>query len=135
MITKKLKIIFGISIPLFIAHGIEEFATHFYNIDVHSQEIFGALSGLSNHGATFVTFQIMLWLLLAVSLLLILGERWRFNVLAIAGLVYVYELHHIYKAVSASGYYPGLYTALVFPIIGFFFWKEWLQINSKNKDE
>jgi hypothetical protein len=132
MITNKLKFIFGISVPLFIAHGIEEFVTHFYDIDSHDQAVFGLLSSLSNHGATFVTFQIMLWLLLIISFLLILNEKWRLNVLALAGLVYIYELHHIYKAILVGGYYPGLYTALLFPIIGFLFWKEWLGIY-KNK--
>jgi len=127
MITNKIKIIFGLSIPLFILHGIEEFTTHFYDIDIHSGAVFGYLSGLSNHGATFVTFQVMLWLLLVISFLLLLGEKWRLNVLALAGLVYVYELHHIYKAVMVGEYYPGLYTALLFPVIAIFFWKEWFK--------
>ncbi len=127
MITKRLKIIFALSIPLFVLHGIEEFTTHFYDIDIHSQKIFGVLSGLSNHGATFVTFQVMLLLLLLISFLLILGEKWRFNTLAIIGAIYIYELHHIYKAIMVGGYYPGLYTALLFPVLAFFFWKEWLR--------
>ena len=126
MITSRLKIIFAFSIPLFILHGIEEFVTHFYDIDIHDQAIFGVLSGLSNHGATFVTFQIMLWLLLIISLLLLLGPKWQFNVLALVGLIYLYETHHIYKAIMVGGYYPGLYTALLFLPIAFFFWREWL---------
>ncbi|OGG50430.1 hypothetical protein A2704_05845 [Candidatus Kaiserbacteria bacterium RIFCSPHIGHO2_01_FULL_54_36b] len=126
MITTRLKMIFGLSIPLFILHGIEEFATHFYDIDAHDQAIFGLLSGLSNHGATFVTFQVMFWLLLIISFLLLSGPKWQFNVLALAGFIYLYELHHIYKAIMVGGYYPGLVTALLFPIVTFFFWREWL---------
>lgn len=128
MVTRKLKTIFGISIFFFVIHGIEEFVTHFYDIDSHDQAIFGLLNGLSNHGATFVVFQIMFWLLLIVSFLLLLGEKWQFRILAISGVVYVYELHHIIKAIQTGGYYPGLYTALAFPIIGFLFWKEWIKI-------
>ncbi|MSR71677.1 MAG: HXXEE domain-containing protein [Candidatus Taylorbacteria bacterium] len=128
MITNKLKIIFGLSIPLFIVHGIEGFMTHFQDVDAHDQKIFGLLNGLSNHGATFVTFQVMLWLLLIISFLLLIGQRWQFNILAIVGLVYIYELHHIYKALITGGYYPGLYTALLFPVVAVFFWKEWLKI-------
>ena len=131
MITARLKVIFGISIPLFILHGIEEFVTHFYDIDTHDQAIFGLLSSLSTHGATFVAFQIMLWLLLIVSLLLLMGGKWQFYTLALAGVIYVYELHHIYKAIAVGGYYPGLYTALAFPVIGFFFWNEWLKIKKQ----
>ncbi len=133
MITNKLKIIFGLSIPLFIAHGIEEFITHFYETDAWDQAIFGSLFGnLSTHGATFITFQVMLWLLLIISFLLLMGQKWQFNVLAIAGLVYIYELHHIYKAIVTGGYYPGLYTALLFPVAAVFFWKEWLRIRREN---
>lgn len=128
MISPRLRWIFGLSIPLFILHGIEEYVTHFYDIDAHDQAIFGILSGLSNHGATFVTFQVMLWLLLIISFLLLLGPKWQFNVLALAGLVYLYETHHIYKAIMAGGYYPGLYTAFPFLIVAFFFWREWLRI-------
>ena len=131
MITNKLKIIFGFSIPIFILHGIEEFVTHFYDIDAHDQAIFGLLSSLSNHGATFVVFQIMLWLLLIISLLLLLGSKWQFYTLAIIGVIYIYELHHVYKAIAVGGYYPGLYTALAFPIIGFLFWREWLKVKKQ----
>lgn len=134
MISTRLKTIFALSIPLFIAHGIEEFVTHFYDTDAWDQAIFGNLFGnLSTHGATFVTFQIMFWLLLIISFLLLLGEKWQFRILAIAGLIYVFELHHIYKAIMAGGYYPGVVTALLFPVIGFFFWKEWLKLYKINK--
>ncbi|MDP1625305.1 MAG: HXXEE domain-containing protein [bacterium] len=132
MITKKLKLIFGISIPVFILHGIEEFVTHFSDKDAHAQAIFGMFSSLSNHGATFVVFQIMFWLLLIISLLLIMGGKWQLYTLGIAGIVYIYELHHVYKAIAIGGYYPGLYTSIAFPIIGFFFWKEWLAIKKQN---
>lgn len=129
MITSRLKLIFGLSIPLFIAHGIEEFTTHFYNTDAWDQAIFGNLFiNLSTHGATFVTFQIMLWLLLIVAFLLLLGEHWRFYMLALLGIIFVYELHHPIKALLAGGYYPGLITSLVFPILAFLFWREWLRI-------
>lgn len=129
MITTKLKTIFGLSILLFIAHGIEEFVTHFYDTDAWDQAIFGNFFGyLSTHGATFITFQVMLWLLLIISFLLLSGEKWQFRILAIVGVIYIYELHHIIKAVSVGGYYPGLVTALVFPGIAYFFWREWLRI-------
>lgn len=131
MITNKLKIIFAVSIPLFILHGIEEFVTHFYDTDSHGQAVFGLFDSLSNHGATFLVFQIMLWLLLIVALLFILGGEWQFYTFSIIGFVYIYELHHIIKAFSAGSYYPGLYTSLAFPIIALLFWKEWLKAKKK----
>ena len=134
MVSTRLKKIFALSIPLFIAHGVEEFVTHFYDTDAWDQAIFGNLFGnLSTHGATFITFQIMLWLLLTISFLLLLGEKWQFRVLAIAGVIYIYELHHIIKAVLIGGYYPGLITALAFPIVAYFFWREWFRTLKSNK--
>ena len=128
MVTRKLKTIFGFSILLFILHGTEEFFTHFYDVDAFDQKIFGVFSSLSIHGATFATFQIMFWLLLTVAFLLLLGEKWQFRVLAVAGIIYIYESHHIIKAVSEWSYYPGLITALVFPFLATLFWKEWLKV-------
>ena len=134
MISNKLKTIFALSIPLFIAHGIEEFATHFYDADAWDQAIFGNLFGnLSTHGATFVTFQVMLWLLLIVSYLLISSEQWRFRLMFILGIIFIYELHHLYKAVMLGGYYPGLVTALLFPVIGYFYWRELLRLHKTNQ--
>lgn len=127
MISKKLKYIFALSIPLFIAHGIEEIITGFYAVDAWDAYLFQPFAQLSMHGVMFVTFQLMFWLLLVVSLVLLLGERWRFYMLAVIGVVYVFELHHIVKALVVGGYYPGLFTAIFFPFLAYFFWKEWGQ--------
>lgn len=127
MISTKLKTIFALSIPLFIAHGIEEILTGFYQVDAWDQALFAPLASLSVHGAMFVTFQFMLWLLLAVGLLMLQSERMRLYVLGVAGVVYLFELHHIVKAILAGGYYPGLITALLFPPLAYLFWKEWVR--------
>lgn len=134
MITKKLKIIFGLSIPLFITHGVEEFVTGFQITDVLDQRMFGIFFGnLTGHDIMFITFQIMLWLLLVIAFLLLLGEKWQFRVLAIVGAVYVYELHHVIKAVQIWSYYPGLITALAFPLVAVIFWKEWFKVYNNIK--
>jgi hypothetical protein len=127
MITNKLKTIFGLSIPLFIAHGIEEYLTGFYTLDRWDEWIFGLLPFTSIHQAMFATFQVTFWLILTISLLMLCGAKWQLRLLAVVGLVYVLELHHIVKALLALSYYPGLMTALVFPIIAFFFWREWFR--------
>ena len=128
MISTKLKTIFAISIPLFIAHGVEEIMTGFYSVDAWDAYLFQPFAQLSLHGVMFVTFQLMLWLLLIVSLALLSGDRWRFRMLAVIGVVYVFELHHVFKAILAGGYYPGLITSLAFPVIAYFFWKEWIAV-------
>ena len=122
--TQKLKNIFLLSIILFIAHGTEELATGLYNVDRHVKFMFGFVENLTSIHAAFSVFQIMLWLILIISYLLILGPKWQLRLMFIPGLVFIYELHHIYKAIMVGGYYSGLITALLFPIVAFFFWKE-----------
>ncbi len=125
--TRKLQKLFLLSIPLFIVHGVEEILTGFYNIDSHAAFLFGGLAKLPNMQALFVLFQIMLWLVLVISYLLLLGPKWQLRLMFVPGLIFIYELHHLYKAIEVGGYYSGLITALAFPAIGFFFWKELLQ--------
>ena len=130
MISTRLKIIFAVSIPLFIAHGIEEYLTGFYNLDQWDEWIFGLLPFVSTHQAMFATFQIMFWLLLIVSLLLMMGERMRFYMLAVLGTIYVFEVHHLIKALLVGGYYSGLITSLAFLPVAYLFWKEWMRCNA-----
>jgi len=129
MISKRLITIFAISIPLFILHGAEEFLTGFYEVDSWDRFIFQPLASLSVHGATFLTFQVMLWILLTVSLVLLLGERSRFYALGLVGVIYVFQSHHLFKALLAGEYYPGLITAALFPVIAVFFWREWFRMH------
>ena len=132
MITDRLKNIFALSIPLFIAHGIEEIATRLYSTDSHVTFLFGKLATLPTMQALFILFQIMIWLVLIVGYLLLLGPKWQLRLMFVPGLIFIYELHHLYKAIDVGGYYPGLVTAIPLYIVGFFFWKE-LFINLKSK--
>lgn len=131
MITDRLKNIFTLSIVLFLAHGIEEYLTGFYNLDQWDEWIFGLLPFTTTHEAMFATFQVMFWLLLIVSAVLLANEKWRLRALGLVGIIYILELHHIVKALLAGGYYPGLITSLLFPVVGILFWREWIK-NLKN---
>lgn len=128
MITKRIINIFLLSTLLFIAHGTEELITDLYAVDSHVQFMFGFVQNMTPVHAAFVVFQIMLWLILIVSYLFLRGPKWQLYLLVIPGLIFVYEIHHFYKAILAGGYYPGLITALLFPIIGYFYWKELIKI-------
>ena len=127
MISNKLKTIFLISIPIFVAHGLEEYFNHFYNVDSYFKFVFKPFETMSVPQASFLIFQIMLWMLLFISFLLILNEKWRLRLMVIPGIVYLLELHHVWKALAIGGYYPGVITAIAFPIIAFVFWKELLK--------
>ncbi|MDQ3075790.1 MAG: HXXEE domain-containing protein [bacterium] len=133
MITQKLKNIFLLSTFLLILHGLEEIFTGFYKNDSHVAFIFGKLATLPTMQALFILFQIMLWLMLVISYLFLLGPKWHLRLMFIPGLVFVYELHHLYQALSVGGYYPGLLTAIPIYITGFFFWRELLK-NYKSRN-
>ena len=130
--TRKLQNLFLLSIPLFIIHGLEEIFTSFYKIDSQVELWFGGLNSLPTPQATFILFQIMLWLILIIGYLLLLGPKWQFRLMFIPAIVFVYELHHLYKALEVGGYYPGIATAITLYVAGYFFWKE-LFINLKSK--
>src|SRR3989344_4417803 len=103
MISQKLKTIFYISIPLFIAHGLEEFFNNFYNIDPISRFVFVPLESMSNLQATFLVFQVMLWLSFIVIAFLISNEKWRLLLMLLPGIIYIVELHHFWEAIRAWG--------------------------------
>lgn len=131
MISQKLKTIFYISIPVFIAHGFEEIFNGFYNVDWFFKFAFGFLETMSVPQATFIVFQIMIWLAFIVFAFLIASEKWRLRLMLLPGIIYIFELHHIWKAFESWSYYPGVITAIAFPVVGFLFWKELLK-NLKN---
>ncbi len=121
MITQKLKTIFFISIPIFIAHGIEEYFTGLYNFDFFYQSF-------SNPKLVFViVVPVLANILLIVSYVLVKKNKWVFGLSFLLGLLFIFELTHIYEAIMVRGYYPGLYTAIPLLIVGFLFWKELLK--------
>lgn len=124
MVSQKLQLIFLLSIPVSIVHGIEEYITGFYQTDNFTRLFFSYSENMTATQASFVTFQIMIWLLLIISAILITKPKWHFYIMVNPGLVYIFELHHIIKAAMIGSYYPGLITALLFPVIGFFYWKQ-----------
>ena len=125
--SQKLKTIFTISIPFFIAHGLEELFNGFYNIDWSVKVMFGFFNEMPVPQATFWVFQIMIWLALIVFAFLISNEKWRLRLMFLPGVIFIVELHHIWKALESWNYYPGVITAIPIAIIGFFFWKELLK--------
>ena len=124
MISQKLRTLFYISVPVFIAHGLEEIFTGFYAVDWFFKFAFGFLETMSVPQATFIVFQIMIWLAFIVFAFLITSEKWRLRLMFLPGIIYIFELHHIWKTFESWSYYPGVITAIAFPIVGFLFWKE-----------
>lgn len=123
MISKKLKNLFLLSLALVAAHGAEEVATGF----LYKDSFISYFANLGNKSEVFYwVFHIMWWLMLVVAYLLIRGGRWALIPLTLFGVVYVVEVHHVIKGFFVESYYPGMLTALLYPLIGFFYWKELL---------
>ena len=133
MLSKRIHHLFLISIVLFIAHGLEEYFTGFYEVDNIFKYIFQFFETMSIPQATFLLFQIMLWILLIISYLLIFKKDWILFLLTIPALVFIFEISHLVKAVIAGGYYPGSIVAIFFPILGFFYWKELIKLYKTKK--
>lgn len=126
MDLKRLRTLLIISIPVFIAHGVEEYLNYFYqNVDFFvnfSQYIkVSAQTG-------FLVFQIIWWTILFIIGFLIRQERVSRFLMALVGLVYIYQLEHIIMAIRTGGYYAGLFTSLLFIPIGILFWKELIKV-------
>lgn len=124
MISKKLNNLFLISIPIFVAHGLEEYLAKFYETYpilnfTWTNRLFQAVPQ-----ATFLTFQVMFWLLITVMYILLRRDRGTLVIMTIVGFIYIYEATHILSAIIMQRYTPGLITAPLLPIVGFFYWKE-----------
>ena len=127
MVSYRLRLFFLLAALVFIAHGTEEYLTDFHHIDPIFRFVFAPLLIGDSFRASFVTFQIMIWILLLLSFLLLLGRKYVLGLLCIPGVVMILELHHLLEALIARSYYPGALTALLFPFLAFFYWKELLR--------
>ena len=119
--TKKFRILFYLSIPLLIAHSLEEYLTDFYNFNPVLMR--GMQSIVEN---PILTFLVMLWLVLIVIAIMITNQRWRLYLAVFPGLLFTFELHHWVEFFIDWRYAAGEVTAAIFPVFLYFFWKEWL---------
>jgi hypothetical protein len=127
MASLRLKWIIATSIPIFMAHGLEEWATDFYSVDPHYRWLFSPFDGMATYKATFLLFNLMAWLWLWTGLLLSLSARWQLPLAILPGILYLFELHHFLDLYQHRNYTPGMATALAFPLLAFFFWRQWVR--------
>lgn len=128
MATSRLKTLFALSIPLFIAHGIEEILTGFYAIDSHVAFVFGWLQPLLSLQTSFLILQLVFWTFLVIAYFALRADRFVLTLLFFVGVLYVYELHHLLKTFQVGAYYPGIVTAIPLYVVGVFFWRELIAV-------
>lgn len=118
MISEKLKNLSLLCIPIFIVHSLEEYFVGFYNINSFYRSF-------SNPQMAFLIIVVISFnLLMIISYILIQKNIGGLILPTLVGLVLIYELIHIYEAIKVGGYYPGLYTGIIFPFLGYLYWRE-----------
>ncbi len=103
-------------------HGFEEIMTGFPNSDIFIING-GDYFNMSSESFYWI-FHTLFWTSLPLLYLLFHKKPIAIWLFSLFGVFFIFELHHIIKAVYFSNYYPGLLTALIYPFIGIFYWKE-----------
>lgn len=125
MLSKELRKLFIVSLLLIYAHGIEEVINGFQNYD--SFMILFAKYFNTTPQFFYWVSHIVWWVSIPLLFILFKSSPLGLPLMTIFGLVFVIELHHVIKGLAIGGYYPGMITALFYPIMGLFFWKQLIQ--------
>ena len=122
MISDKLKHIFLLSLLLIYAHGVEEIITGFQYSD--SFIVYGANLSNTTPEIFYWVSHLIWWLSLPILFLLFNKSRLGLLLMTLYGLIFFIELHHPIKGILIGSYYPGMITAMLYPIFGIFYWKQ-----------
>lgn len=122
---------FGIAIVVMAIHKVECWYAREWLVSplfawvTHVAEARGSSIDDTVGAALFVSFVTWLFVGLAMVWLTLRGGRGPLIALALWGMTFLLEWHHVLRAIAAWDYYPGLYTAVVYLAIGPFYWREW----------
>jgi len=125
VISNKLRKIFIFSIQIFIIHEFEEFITGFWKVDPFTSFI--AKLFPDKNLAVFTIFNLELIIFMVVIALALKSPKWQLRMFTLFGLLYFFELSHVFRLLTTFEYYPGMITAFLSLIVGFFYWKELIQ--------
>ena len=122
MISDKLKYIFLLSLLLIYGHGVEEIINGFQYSD--SFMVYGANLFTTTPEIFYWASHLVWWISLPLLFLLFHKNRLGLLLMTLYGLVFFVELHHPIKGLLIGSYYPGMITAMLYPIFGIFYWKQ-----------
>ena len=125
MTSKRLQFLFLLSLFLIAAHAVEETLTGFRHTDSFVIAIAGWLSMTPD--TFYWVFHIIWWTLLPSVYIFLRKQPILLPLLTLFSIVFLFELHHVIKAIIAGQYYPGAITAFFYPILGIFFYRELLR--------
>lgn len=122
MISDKLKHIFLLSLILIYVHGVEEIINGFQYSD--SFMVYGANLFNTTPEIFYWVSHLVWWISLPTLFLLFNKNRLGLLLMTLYGFVFFIELHHPIKGLLSGRYYPGMITALLYPVFGIFYWKQ-----------
>lgn len=118
--TKRLKVLISLSVPLLIAHSLEEYLTDFQGWSPAFTEGFQLISGNA-----ILTFLIMMWISFTILAAMAINEHWRLYVAILPAVLFTFEMHHWVEFIIDPHYKGGDITAIAIPVFLYFYWKEW----------
>ncbi|MCH7641529.1 HXXEE domain-containing protein [Patescibacteria group bacterium] len=118
----KLNKLFLISLVLIYLHGVEEIVTGFQHVDSF-MVYFASVFSISTESFYWVS-HIIWWVSLPFLYLIFSKTKYSFYLLALYGVVFFTEIHHLVKAILSISYYPGMITAMLYPLFGIFYWRQ-----------
>ena len=122
MVSDKLRHLFLLSLLLIYAHGVEEIVNGFQDSD--SFMIYGANLFNTTPEIFYWVSHLIWWAFLPILFLLFNKKRLGLILMTLYGFVFFIELHHPIKGLLVGSYYPGMITAMLYPIFGIFYWKQ-----------
>ncbi len=129
-LSLRMKSYFLISIFLMLLHKIECYYTEewlespFFLAIITSSHWAGMDTTQMMGEVMFLVFCIWLFIGLFMGWLVLRGGNWGPIALAVWGLTYVLEWHHVIRTLARGEYYSGVYSSIVYLAFGFFYWRE-----------
>lgn len=117
-----LMVLTAASIVFLIIHAVEEYRSGFPEMDRSFGWIVHTFRGMQFDQAVFILYQIALILALIVIFAVVFVRFSSLVLLVLIGLILIFESTHIIAAIFVGGYYPGLYTAFISPILSVLYW-------------
>lgn len=126
-IPKKITKLYFLSVPLFLLHVAEEYFTLYYPL------LFGVTYRYDLPKERFITVETIVIIMLFVFAFLLYKKLLPTFALILPGMLYVWQLEHIYYVVNLHIYYQGIFTGLFLVILGGFYWKDIIVFFLKGK--
>lgn len=104
-------------------------AESYYTGEWNTAPVYQAILGMELEAGEmlFLSFVITLFAGLLCCLFILSFRSGTVFFLAFWGLTFLLEFHHLVRTLAGGHYYSGLFSALAYIVLGFFYWKDLLR--------